>query len=348
VSNRTRPRNSAGRKRRLKRLRLGSAAVCAGLATPVAVLGGPAIGAPAAPAAHAAQSFAGYTNSVYMKYWDQTSMQNLGCNDASAMKNQGMNYGYVEIDFGAQQYPGYWATKSPFTGSTVSDLVPIADAGWFSAGFAYCASAANFHPTIYLGLGTNNSYSSTTTNAAGQEWATVVKNGQTQVNNAGAGGYATVVGANDIEQWNDSTVVPLLAAGWATGFNTNGGGVYFNFGSADGCPDIYSSNAGQYGAACPALSKYDTRWTVGWYYQLSWGLPAAFATPEIYVSESAPQWKNISNSGHNAGYSYINFVGTLASYPQTPGSLSPQAAWNALQSLVNQNLLAASNLLTQS
>jgi hypothetical protein len=118
--------------------------------------------------------------------------------------------------------------------------------------------------------------------------------------------------ASDMEpSWDGPGLTKQLvngdfAQGWA---------LYYDYGSADGCPQSGSSGSCNNG------------WTVGDVGYVSFhGL--AVPLPEIYITAQADQWTVIRRWWNNNNGSYT-FFGTTG----TPGvSLTPQEGWNALNS----------------
>ena len=125
---------------------------------------------------------------------------------------------------------------------------------------------------------------------------------------------------------------PAIAINWGNGFNGNGY-AYYDYGSADGCPQSQpfgSCNAG---------------WTQANEYTVSWGIAAAQPIPEIYnqAGAQAAQWQQISLWGYYYGtYHTILFPGELTQYNacQQVGGCSgvdnlPVQGWTQLYNALN-------------
>ena len=121
--------------------------------------------------------------------------------------------------------------------------------------------------------------------------------------------------ASDMEpSWDSASITKQLVNGDAA----HGWALYYDFGSADGCPQSGSSDG-------PCNNGWHAS-DVG--YVSFHGL--AMSLPEIYYSALANQWTVIRKVWNGAGDYY--FAGVTAS---TGVGLSPGAAWNTLSSLNN-------------
>ncbi len=114
---------------------------------------------------------------------------------------------------------------------------------------------------------------------------------------------------SDMEpSWESPEVTRQLV----NGDTAHGYALYYNFGSADGCPWTGSSGTCNNG------------WHVGdagyvSYHGLAWGLP------EIYYTVNADQWTVVRRAWDASHSNDLIYAGVTAG-----GGLSPQAAWNAL------------------
>ena len=123
--------------------------------------------------------------------------------------------------------------------------------------------------------------------------------------------------ASDMEpSWESAAVTKQLVSG----DQAQGWALYYDFGSADGCPQSGSAD----GACNNAWHVSD----VGYVSYAGLALPL----PEIYYTANANQWTVVRkwwNASTRGGYL---FLGVTAS---TGVGLTPAAAWNALNSLNN-------------
>jgi hypothetical protein len=119
--------------------------------------------------------------------------------------------------------------------------------------------------------------------------------------------------------WGGSDMEPSWAnygttAGLVKGANVSGRVPYFNFGSADGCPQSGT------GGSC------NNGWNIGGIGFLS-QQGVAFPTPEIYSIPLANQWtvaRKHWNQTHASNYVFYGATATTIGLPA-------QQAWNALR-----------------
>jgi hypothetical protein len=124
----------------------------------------------------------------------------------------------------------------------------------------------------------------------------------------------TADAASDLEPSWDG---PLITKQLVNGDQGQGWALYYDFGSADGCPQSGSSDG-----TC------NNGWHVSDVGYVSFhGL--ALPLPEIYYTANANQW-TVVRKWWNANEGGYAFAGVTAS---TGGGLAPAAAWNALNSL---------------
>src|SRR5258708_2940650 len=282
----------------------------------------------AAPKAFAAQAKPPTDWSFYMTSASTSTAYNLGCNQGH------FDAGYnpvvsseVVLDFGGQLGDGSGSLM--INGMQISNAQIQAVAEAFSRGYWIC-TGNDSTSTLYLGIGTNNSYYDVSY-AGGQTWANNVAGVQAYNKSMGYTAQVAMFGANDIETWCDkygnNCVSPTPVKDWVSGFSSVPGGYkYFDYGSADGCPTNSSNN----GWCNPGWSQYDF-----WY--LSWGAPAALAVPEIYYSGNAQQWAMISLYGWQYQRSLIYFPGPMDEYDLNNTTLTSSQAWNDLWTDLNNN-----------
>ena len=116
---------------------------------------------------------------------------------------------------------------------------------------------------------------------------------------------------SDMEpSWEGPTVTRQLVNG-ATAYDF---GLYYNYGSADGCPWTGSS-----GNCNNGWDVLDAGYVS--YHGMAWGLP------EIYYTVNADQWAVIRRAWEAGHPDNMLFAGITS---ERGAGLSPQAAWNAL------------------
>jgi hypothetical protein len=121
--------------------------------------------------------------------------------------------------------------------------------------------------------------------------------------------------ASDLEpSWESASITKQLVAG----DGAQGWALYYDFGSADGCPQSGSANG-----------PCNNGWHVGDVGYVSFAA-LALPLPEIYYTANAKQWTVVRKWWNaNAQGSYF-FLGVTASMG---AALTPASSWNALNSL---------------
>lgn len=255
--------------------------------------------------------------SFYVWTSNPNTIATLGCNQGHADAASGQN-SEVILDFGVQ-----WSDNSK-TLTTNGIYLSIAQIENMAEQFAtqyYICTGADTTTSVKLGIGTNNS-TSYESSSMGSGWAQVavdVKNWL--VANCCSTQYI-IVGANDIEpsaSFSGTDSMPR-ALNWANGFNSHGGAVYVNYGSADGCPPYGSCN---------------NNWNQNGIYQVSWGIAAAYALPEIYYQTQANQWAQISVYARNSGLSMPTYEGPLDENDLDGNTFTSAQAWSAFWNALN-------------
>lgn len=156
------------------------------------------------------------------------------------------------------------------------------------------------------------------------------------------GAQLRAAGANDIEAGllpadKDSSDV----RSWVQAFDDYNGFIsYYNYGSADGCPQSSIPQSNDCGAAGhPNVDANDI-----WYW--SWGASPAFPLPEIYTrsGSQANQWKYLSLFGVvRKGGSRMDFVapmtqsGACASQSCAGTDNTPEQGWMQLDSALDSD-----------
>jgi hypothetical protein len=237
----------------------------------------------AAPARLALQSKPATNWSFYMSSPSTSKANRLGCNQGRVDKANRQN-SLVILDFGAQASDGsgaYFSGTSTFISNGQIEKVSEA----FAHGYWSCAGTGR---NLTLALGTNNSGSNVGA-ANGRVWSHLVSAVQSYDASHHYSDRVLVSGAADIESWCNAGCTRHASASaamnWAKGYSSVGN-LYYNFGSADGCPENSSNNT------VPCAGS----WTQYDYWYVSWGNPSALPTPEIYnqTGAQARQWEMIS------------------------------------------------------
>jgi hypothetical protein len=264
--------------------------------------------------------------SYYMNSTSTSRAYTLGCNqghtDAAYHRNS-----LAILDFGGQVSNGSGTEMIGAGFISNSQLEAVSEA--FSHGYWIC-TGSDTTTRLSLGIGTNNSLADRTY-SGGQTWSHIVSAVRSYNNSHGYSSQVAMYGANDIEpSWSPAS----YAISWANGFNSVGGNFYFNYGSADGCPQYSSNN----GSCNNGWNQYDV-----WY--VSWGNPAALSTPQIYYSSQARQWAMLSLYSAQHHGARMNIDGPMDEYDLDQSTFTPTGAWDALWTDLNARSSTAQSLL---
>jgi hypothetical protein len=281
------------------RLLAAAIAAAAGLATPLT--------AAAAPKPVAAWYVYGASASELKSY-----AYARGCDFAAAQPGAGLRI--LLLDFGAARKlsPHAWGTVD-FSNTRFSNSVILAALKRAADGYHNC----HVEGSVDIVYGNSNYGMSGSGMSTSDAWHA----GYHQAEHAedleayqAAQGYdsQTSDAASDMEpSWDGATITKQLV----NGDEGQGWALYYDYGSADGCPQSGSGDG-----AC------NNGWHVSDVGYVSFhGL--ALPLPEIYYAVNASQWTVVRTwwDGSDAGYF---FAGVTAS---TGVGLSPQAAWNTLE-----------------
>jgi hypothetical protein len=268
-----------------------------------------------APAAEASPSKPLTDWSWYVETTSGATVQQLGCNQGQFDAAHNTN-SLVFLDFGGQNSSGTGTTE--INGTPVSNLQIETLAEDFANGYYIC-TGSDTTTVLTLAVGTNNS-AYDISSSGGKAWAGVVQ-AVTQGTQSDAS-QVSIWGANDIEpSWSSWSA----AKSWVDGYSNNGGGLYLDYGSADGCSQTTDTN-----------TTCNNRWTQSDVYYVAWGALSALSSPEIYYTSLAAQWTQISRYGAQYSQGPIYFEGPLDEYDLDNSTLTSSAAWNALTSDLNQ------------
>jgi hypothetical protein len=274
------------------------------------------------PTAFAAQAKAPTYLSYYMYSSSTSEAYTLGCNLGKANTSYGGGSTAV-LDFGGQWSNGGGTLMINDVSISNSQIKAVAEQ--FSYGFWNCSGSA---PVLHLGIGTNNSYYDVSS-SGGKTWVNNVAAIQSYNKSKGYYPQVLMYGADDIEpSWSSASA----AIAWANGFASVSGYGYFDYGSADGCPETTATN----GSCNNGWNQYDV-------YYVSWGAQPAHPTPEIYYQANADQWAMISLYGANYQGGHIVIWGPMDEYPLNTSTNTAAQAWNEMWNAVNARSSTAQN-----
>lgn len=292
-------------RRRLRPARLALAILLLGVFS-VAARAVPSYAVPARPP---------YASSIYVTSTSTSTAYNEGCGRGTADANHGDIDSSAFLDFGGQNSDAS-GTKL-INGISVSAATIRSIAEQYADGYWVCTGTDHVS-TLFLAVGTNNSYDSPGT-AGGSAWATMVSNIQSWVNSNI--GQVVIRGGNDLEpSWN----LQSHAENWAQAFDAGFSGNYLDYGSADGCSETSSTDS-----AC------NNGWTTYGEWYLTWGESAALGAPEIYYSAQAKQWTMISLYGADHQSGAALYQAPLDEHDIDSSTLTPDEAWADLWNDLN-------------
>jgi hypothetical protein len=314
--------------RRARRVLIDSAATRIGSAILlVAALLGIAILGIASPALAATGPPAYNPTSYYATDANTSTAYSLGCDQGDADATSGLNSAVILDFFG--QNSALTGTDEDFGDVFISNASIEAMAENFAEGYYVC-TGSDTSTVDTLGIGTNND-GPANTQAGGQVWGNIV-NAVTSWLGTNGVGQVIAYGADDIEDWGTSgNTAPGPTDNWVSGFASKGD-LYFNYGGAVGCPGNVDDNA----ACSDSWDQYN-------YWYLSWGDPAAFATPEIYYNVppgtpiNAEQWGEISDYGAAYQSDGIVFTAPFSQHERDSDSLTAAQAWDDLETYSGQS-----------
>lgn len=275
-------------------------------------------------------TYPGSSTSRYVASTDTNStMDGFGCADAQnqAAGKGGPQYGISVLDFGAQTTaPG---TAPPISGGSLTDQQVQALTLAYAGGLARCGGK-----NYIVALGTNNSGSALNNNPTGlgMDWAALTVSASNALTSAETAAGISIQGASDIEP-GAGFDAPGVSLTWAQSYAANSGGhVYYNYGSADGCPLPTGNDNPQ----CTATWHEGDVWaTAGSVYNTS-GTQISLPFPEIYASGQSSDWIAVATWGSRNDHSrHANFVGAFADQGSASSSKSPQDAWQTLYTDLN-------------
>jgi hypothetical protein len=274
------------------------------------------------------------TTSAYNHGWAQGRADAL---DSSHPNSE------VVLDFGGQYADGSGTLTMNGLRLTTAQIEAIAEQ--YSNGY-WNGTGSDLTSVVKLGIGTNNSYYDVS-NLGGNAWAGIV-NDVRQWNSLNPPGpycciskQANAVGANDIEPgWQQ----PAPSEAWATGYSNGSVTSYLDYGSADGCTTLSSSNTHcfwGYSANC-GCNAY---WWASDVQNVSWGNPAAWPVPEIYVCCQENTWLDVSYESYYRQGGSIGFEGPMDEYPRANSTYTSTQAWNNLWNTLNSYSQTARNMV---
>lgn len=245
----------------------------------------------------------------------------LGCNQGTSDKTSGNNSSTI-LDFFSQNSTGT-GTYEDFTSAIfISNANIEAMAEQFALGYYVC-TGTDTTTTNSLAIGTSNDGSGQNS-TAGAAWAGVVNTVSAWVSTNNVHQVA-VLGGNDIESWGGTGTYSGTSS-WISGYSSAAHSLYYDYGSADGCPGTTYNN----GACSSSWNQYD-------YWNVSWGDVWGLAVPETYYNPvpsnpiNTQQWSEISSYGSVYQGSKIYFTAPLTEHLRVSGTLTSSQAWNDLE-----------------
>ena len=173
----------------------------------------------------------------------------------------------------------------------------------------------------------------------GTAWADMVDAANVDIYNGGWASQTTANGAADIEPaWGR----PSYARSWASHYNSAGAWDYYDFGSADACPQ---SGTVKTAGNCAVYTVPNTKpavtftWSQDDLYNISWQVTHAGTVPEVYIDAQAKEWQQISKWATLNGLPKISFNGSMA----TTTGYTARESWT---DLVNRCAADASTALS--
>lgn len=139
----------------------------------------------------------------------------------------------------------------------------------------------------------------------GVAWAQLVNSIGSWISTEGMGGIVDVAGGMDAEvNWNTAA----NSLDWAAGYSSVAEWVYYDIGDAAACPQTGTTSEPE------DCEDVNFTWTQDDVWRFAWGLPYAYAFPQIYAENGsqAAQWQQLSLYGVLNAYAPIGFEGTLA------------------------------------
>ena len=247
-----------------------------------------------------AQAAPASTTSRYMATVDGATLYNEGCAQGQAADN-----GIAILDFGQPwAQDGTYGTILFDAGGTFASTADIEFAvERFLSGYWVCSPSSTF---LRLGIGTSN-YRGATGAAHGQAWASLVDAVGNWINLPPS--YASqeaARGATDLEMgWNNADA----SRGWAEGYAGVTSTPYYDYGDCEGCP------TGGTVLGIPGWT-INNGWTQEDVWYVSYGVPAAYPLPEIYLTSgvNAAQWQRLSLYAFANHGGPIYFLGALTQF----------------------------------
>ena len=239
-----------------------------------------------------------------------------GCDFAKAQPGTGVRI--LLLDFGAARKlnSSTWGAVD-FNNTTFSNADILAALERAADGYHSC----HVRGSVDIVYGNSNYHLSGSGMSSTDAWNAGYHQSQTAQELAGyqsAKGYGsqTADAASDMEpSWDGAAITKQLVNGDAA----QGWAAYYDFGSADGCP--------QSGSADGLCNNGWHASDVGYVSEHGLALPL----PEIYYTANANQW-TVVRKWWTANQSHYSFAGVTAA---TGVGLTPAAAWNTLGALNN-------------
>jgi hypothetical protein len=284
-----------------------------------------------------AQAAPASTTSRYMATVDGPTLYNEGCAQGGAADN-----GIAVLDFGQPWVQdGTYGTILFDAAGTFASTADIESAvEQFLRGYWVCSPSSTF---LRLGIGTSN-YHGATGGGHGQAWASLVDAVGGWISSPPS--YASqeaARGAIDMEMgWNTGDA----SRNWADGYAAATSTPYYNYGDCEGCPTSGSV------LGIPGWTV-NNGWTQEDVWYVSYGVPPAFALPEIYLTNgvNAAQWQKLSLYSQVNHGNPIYFLGAFTQFQACiggggcPGANNrPSDGWAQLYNALNSDWRTAQQL----
>jgi len=270
-------------------------------------------------------------NVFYVTSTSASDIETIGCNQGTSDLDGNYPYRLSLFDFGAQLSDGSGSTLITAVNVTTAQIKALAEdyaANW------YGCTVTDFTTFNTIVVGTNNSRASANTSSDGEAWANMIDSLNTWASNQGYTGQLSFSGGNDMEpSWGGSSSAPDTI-NWSNSYDTHSaGGLMFDYGSADGCPQSSHDNG-----------NCNNGWDQQNIYNVSYGTPDAVPLPEIYFNGMQQEWQEISWWGVSDHGAYF-IEGPMNEHDLDSSSYTHTQAWDNLWNTLNAHDATAQNLV---
>jgi hypothetical protein len=274
---------------------------------------------------------------TYSRYVGTLNMYAMGLNQGKHADSIGQPIEIAILNFGDPGWNssgtfGAWDNRLPGGFATISQIQGAVES--YMRGF-WDGTVRGTHSFMEVAPGVTN-HGGAGTYAHGQAWGAMVSNLASWIQSKGYGSELFALGSGDLEpSWGSVS----QTESWVNGYST-ASQLYFDFGSADGCPPYGGCTNG---------------WSQAAEYYVAWGATWADAVPEIYTESGsqAAQWESISLWGsYNGGSGPIAFSAALSQYQAckdigsscSGADNTPAQSWTQLTIAMNSNSRTAGSI----